>query len=145
MKMMIPSRISRKQSDMVIPGTAPPGMVISVVVMARPAVQAKDSSGGLSKDEKEVHRNIPQLPDEGIKVGAFVCTAMENLAAAGCEFSDEQMRQLLGASSMHDNVGLSRNLPFSSCMRKTNRKAIILMAACDITRSHWLSVCTWSI
>ena len=65
---------------------------------------------------------IPILPDKALKVGAFVRTTMENLATSGYVFSDKQMEELLGATSMHDVVGLSRNLPFFKLYDEDNPK-----------------------
>lgn len=71
-------------------------------------------------DEAEISGNgevtksgsVPPLPDKTLKVGLFIKTAMENLSSAGFEFSDEQMTILCAPTSMHDVIGLSRNLPF---------------------------------
>jgi len=55
---------------------------------------------------------IPALPDRSLKAGTFVKTAMENLSQSGFEFTDEEIRVLCSDSSMHDVIGMQRNLPF---------------------------------
>lgn len=71
-----------------------------------------------SKEEKTLEQgkmgrlDIPDLPDSTLKVGEFIKTAITNLASSGFEFSDEQMSLLCGEHSMHDVIGMQRNLPF---------------------------------
>ncbi len=47
-----------------------------------------------------------------MKAGAFVKTAMEQLAASGFEFSDEDMKALCAEGSMNAVIGLQRMPPF---------------------------------
>ncbi len=55
---------------------------------------------------------LPDLPDKGIKTGAFIKQAMTNLASSGFIFNKDEMDALCTENSMHSVVGLSRNLPF---------------------------------
>jgi len=73
-------------------------------------------------ESKQMMTSIPQLPDMDLKIGSFVRTVMENLAVSGYEFSDDQMNKLLGDTSMHDVVGLSRKLPFFKLYDADNPK-----------------------
>ena len=55
---------------------------------------------------------IPQLPDSSLKVGRFFRTAMENLAASGYVFENDELQRLCGDTALHDIVGFEKRLPF---------------------------------
>ena len=56
--------------------------------------------------------NIPPLPDNQLKAGKYIKTAMENLSKAGYVFSDDMLAKLCSDSSMNKVLGMQRNLPF---------------------------------
>lgn len=55
---------------------------------------------------------IPPLPNSAMKIGAFVYTAMQNLANSGFEFSAEDVAALCEEKSMKKIIGMQRSLPF---------------------------------
>ena len=85
--------------------------------------ESEGNDGDLVPSEDHTQKvPVPALPDDTLKVGAYVRTAMENLASSGYEFSDSKMEELLGSTSLHDVVGLSRKLPFFKLYEPDNPK-----------------------
>ena len=70
--------------------------------------------------------NIPELPDSGLKAGTFIKTAMENLSQFGFKFSDEEMQALCSDKSMHEIVGMQRNLPFFKLYNPADNKGHLI-------------------
>lgn len=56
--------------------------------------------------------SLPVLPSTSMKAGAFVKTAMEQLAKSGFEFTDEEINALCAEGSMNEIIGMQRKLPF---------------------------------
>ena len=63
-------------------------------------------------EKKKIKGIIPALPDDSLKTGLFIKTAMENLAKAGYVFTDDLMEILCSEASMNKVIGMQRKLPF---------------------------------
>ena len=51
---------------------------------------------------------------------------MENLSRSGFEFSDEEMNALCADNSMHDTIGMQRNLPFFKIFDPNDKKGHLI-------------------
>lgn len=60
----------------------------------------------------DVKPSVELLPDPSMKIGQFIKAAMENLAASGYVFSDEEMQLLCQPDAMNKVIGMQRNMPF---------------------------------
>lgn len=52
------------------------------------------------------------FPAGNMKAGKFIRNTMQNLADSGYEFSEGEMETLCSENSMHDVIGMQRNMPF---------------------------------
>ncbi len=82
--------------------------------------------GNVSPALRDKAKSVPALPDQELKAGSFIFTAMENLALAGFEFSEGQMSELCGENSMNKVIGMQRNLPFFKIYDPSNPKGHII-------------------
>lgn len=76
------------------------------------AVSSSAENSPRESEEKAVSIIKPPLPDQSLKTGRFIKTAIEHLAESGFSFSDEMLKALCADSSMNTVIGMQRKMPF---------------------------------
>lgn len=88
-----------------------------------------------SSDTQEEVTNVkPPLPDESLKVGAFVKTAMINLQKSGYQFSEEQIA--LFSSVEGSKPYTTRNLPLFWMLKENETRATVEDQA-KVKQRYW--------
>ena len=88
-----------------------------------------------SSDTQEAVTNVkPPLPDESLKVGAFVKTAMINLQKSGYQFSEEQIA--LFSSVEGSKPYTTRNLPLFWMLKENETRATVEDQA-KVKQRYW--------